>query len=1076
MERRLEKAAPAVKGDTSTVASFLTSVFLLLAGLLTPGADADSSAQALATEALVDMQQGRLDEAIQGFRTAVALNRKAGDRVQEAACLFLLATAERVRQDFQNSLMNIETAIEVSRAADTPDLEASARTLRAGIYSELGRRGEALADLDAAAALVHPAQRPSSLPVLTLLAQIEIDLGRYSKAATHFEEALRLAQTSGAEESRGWLLAGLGLARTKQGRLEDAVPLLKEALEIARSRRDEKEEASVLAALANLSNGMGDHGAARSYLERAEIIYQKINDASGLWLTRMSLADINFAEGRDIEAVKVYEEARDFFRQVKEDPKLARVVTVLAVFASRHGRSEEALRYHEEALAIHRRTGDRGEEARALNNLAVTEFLLGRPERSLEYLEQALTLQRDGGNSAGEAKVLLDSGHYYTDLGRIEEGLSRFEEALRISRSIGDTEKESFALAYIAQVLFALSDSPTALIKVEEGHRIAQENGHRLAERTVLVAKGLVLLGLKRPRESLESLKQARDLSQALGLPCEEAEVLLAAGAAHLVARQVAEARKAFESARQVQREARCFVSRDLAPFALGFIYESLGQMSLSMDAYRETVEIIESSIENIRTDDLLAGAIHQTALVYPRLLSRLVQSGDAEAAFTVAEQARGRSFLRQLGNRRVDSRDAGSDLIAQEQSLRTKLEELKQQVQDEHKKPFYEKDQALLSRLAAEIDDGRKRYETLLIRLKQSKPEYASLVHASPLSIGAVQQLLDRETTLVEYFVLDGEILAWVIDQGTHHLIRLPVAKENLQGKIELLRNRIVHREPVDDLASELYQTLFAPLALHVRHPNLLIIPHDALHFLPFAVLANPHGRPLVESYTLAYLPSASVLPFVLGKRKPVAGPMLALGNPDESLPHAAAEALAAARFYGAEPLLGAHATETALRERASRTGILHIAAHAVRNSARPLFSHLVLARDAQNDGDLEIHEIFDLDLSRATLVVLSGCTTSYIGVTTGDDLAGLPRAFLYAGTPAVVTTFWVIDDQASMELTRSFYRHLLEGNTVAAALRKAQLEIRRQKRWALPYYWAAFGLIGLAKTSSGLSVKTGV
>lgn len=1045
------------------MARILTSVLLLLAGFLsTPGADDASRAQALTAEALVDMQEGRFEEAIQGLRMAVTLNRRVGDRAQEAACLFLLATAELVLQDLQGALTSIETAIEVSRAAETPDLEASARALRARIYLQLSRRGEALADLDAAAALVHAAQQPSVLPVLMLLGQLEIELGRYGKAAEHFEEALRLARKLDAEESRGALLAGLSLARAKQGRIEDALPLLKEALAIAQGRKDEKEEASLLAALANLSNGTGDHEAARSYIERAATIYQKLNDLSGLWLTRMSLADIRLGEGREAEAVKVYEGARDFFRQAKDDAKLGRVVTVLAVVANRHGRTEEALRYHEEALTIHRRTGDRGEEARSLNNLAVTEFLLGRPERGLEYLEQALTLQREGGNSRGEAKVLLDSGHYYIDLGRVEEGLSRLEEALRIAHAIGATEEEAFALAYIAEVLFAFGDPTKALIKVEEGQRIAQVNGHRLAERTVLTAKGLVLLGLRRPRESLESLKQARDLSQVLGQPCEEAEVLLATGAAYLVARQVAEARVAFESARKVQREARCFVSRDQAPYALGFIYESLGQTDLSMDAYREAVEIIETSMEDIRTDDLLAGSVHQTAVVYPRLLYRLVQSGDAEAAFTVAEQARGRSFLRQLGNRGVDSRGAGSDLIAQEQSLRTKLEELKQRVQDEHRKPLDQKDQALLSRLAVEIDDGRKRYETLLIRLKQSNPEYASLVHASPLSIAAVQQLLDRETTLVEYFVLDGETLAWVIDRSSYHLIRLPVARKDLQGKIELLRNRIVHREPVDDLASELYQTLFAPVASQVHHPNLLIIPHDALHFLPFAALTDQRGHPLVESHTLAFIPSASVLPFVLSKRKQAAGPMLALGNPDGSLPNAEAEALAAASFYGTEPFLGPHATETVLKERASKTGILHVAAHAVRDSARPLFNHLALSRDARNDGELEAHEIFGLDLSRASLVVLSGCTTSYGSVTTGDDVAGLPRAFLYAGAPAVVTTLWVIDDEASMELMKSFYRHLQEGDSTAAALRKAQLEIHRQKRWKLPYYWAAFGLTG--------------
>ena len=42
-------------------------------------------------------------------------------------------------------------------------------------------------------------------------------------------------------------------------------------------------------------------------------------------------------------------------------------------------------------------------------------------------------------------------------------------------------------------------------------------------------------------------------------------------------------------------------------------------------------------------------------------------------------------------------------------------------------------------------------------------------------------------------------------------------------------------------------------------------------------------------------------------------------------------------------------------------------------------------------------------------------------------------------------------------------FYRGMLQdGMRPAAALRAAQIEVMKQKRWAAPYFWAGFTLQG--------------
>ena len=115
----------------------------------------------------------------------------------------------------------------------------------------------------------------------------------------------------------------------------------------------------------------------------------------------------------------------------------------------------------------------------------------------------------------------------------------------------------------------------------------------------------------------------------------------------------------------------------------------------------------------------------------------------------------------------------------------------------------------------------------------------------------------------------------------------------------------------------------------------------------------------------------------------------------------------------------------------------------------------------EGQDDGRLEVRKIFGLDLN-ARLVVLSACETGLGKLSRGDELVGLQRAFLYAGTPAVVTTLWKVDDRASFRLMEHFYAHL-EAAGPAAALRTAQRATLAE--FPHPFAWAAFGLTGVPK-----------
>src|SRR5262249_4311309 len=140
-----------------------------------------------------------------------------------------------------------------------------------------------------------------------------------------------------------------------------------------------------------------------------------------------------------------------------------------------------------------------------------------------------------------------------------------------------------------------------------------------------------------------------------------------------------------------------------------------------------------------------------------------------------------------------------------------------------------------------------------------------------------------------------------------------------------------------------------------------------------------------------------------------------------------------------------------------------LHFATHGLLDQKRPELSGLVLSRapGSREDGLLQVYEIFNLDLD-ADLVVLSSCDTGLGTSVSGEGIVGVTRALLYAGAQSVVVSLWQVDDTSTPDLMIGFYRHLDQDAGKAESLRQAKLEMIRQGRFAHPFYWAPFVLIG--------------
>lgn len=183
-------------------------------------------------------------------------------------------------------------------------------------------------------------------------------------------------------------------------------------------------------------------------------------------------------------------------------------------------------------------------------------------------------------------------------------------------------------------------------------------------------------------------------------------------------------------------------------------------------------------------------------------------------------------------------------------------------------------------------------------------------------------------------------------------------------------------------------------------------------------------------------------------------------------------AEAIAGAAPRSVQWLDFAANRAAALRGLLADYPVIHFATHGFFNRRNPALSGLVLSQvneqgDAIN-GLLLNCEIGALQL-KAELVVVSACESALAETGGATAYNSLAHSFLQAGARRVVASLWKVNDAATAELMKRFYRQMFNRQTLkgklaspAAALRAAQLEMWRESRWQRPFYWAAFVLQG--------------
>ena len=250
------------------------------------------------------------------------------------------------------------------------------------------------------------------------------------------------------------------------------------------------------------------------------------------------------------------------------------------------------------------------------------------------------------------------------------------------------------------------------------------------------------------------------------------------------------------------------------------------------------------------------------------------------------------------------------------------------------------------------------------------------------------------------------------------------------------------------------------------MKYKNISIVPHGVLHFIPFQALVLTTGEFLGQKLVLNNLPSASIYMTLKNKNKinkknflGMAIGNMYLGN-FMGLPGTIEEVKTiSAEYTESNTLMEYESTETNFKINAPSFSRIHLATHGFFNEENPLYSFMLFNQTEEDDGLLEVHEIFGLDL-RAEMIVLSACQTGLGKISRGDDIIGLSRAFLFAGTPRVVVSLWNVADESTAYLMIRFNKYL-KTHSAANALHLAQHDAMH--KYPDPFYWAPFILIGV-------------
>lgn len=839
--------------------------------------------------------------------------------------------------------------------------------------------------------------------------------------------------------------------------------------------------------------------AIKYYRRAAKHYRQTFMDAIREGRALTSIGSLLFAQHKTQEAEAILKEAYDLIMENQEESGETALIDCCIQYGaavSEMGDFEKAKQLHTQATELAFRIGDPTRTVLATSSEGHDEFLQGNYEQALNKWFNALKVCEQDRiyDKEAKAKALADIGMCFRSVGQNMAAIKYYMEAAQAYRKAGDVAGEaicynSIAVAYLDSYQGAQFDK-----FYKQARDLLKSGGNKRSNAylTYNFAQHCMMQG--KLDDALQSYEEALTSFKEIGDPLEQSRVLSAIGLVYLSMNRPQRAQEYYEKAHQIADKVGNLEARWDSFTGLGKASKAQNDLPKAERYFRDAISLIEKERGQLSRDSFKTYSLDLRADSFSDLIEIMVANKQYDAALEMAEKGRARAFLDLLEGRSrgkmpskavaMVSSTFGDDPAGQ------KIEDRPQMVA-----------------MALPGESGFRSVEVLPRATSAIEASAISPINATPPTTDEIKSLVAKSnTTVIEYFMVADKLYIWVVKPDGQTTMPDPVqlVSQDLSRKIAEA-NKLITSTPksMEDLRrlekarqgalKELYTLLVKPVEEHLpKNPEEVVtfVPHRDLFAVPFAALVNADNKYLIENHTLAYVPAIGVLRATqkISQSTGEKNNLLAFGNPITkeieflgALPYSEKEVKKVSELFGpgnSTLEIGAKATKKAFSSEAPSHSVIHLATHGLIDQEHPMDSALVLAPEAKDDGLLTVKDILQMPPIHAKLVVLSACQTGK-GKITGDGVVGLSRAFIIAGTPAVVVSQWNVDDVMTEYQMEHFYRAYLSGQTRAKALRDAQMKIitfmekktgaeaaaqatSNEKIRANPRYWAAFQLIG--------------
>lgn len=917
-------------------------------------------------------------------------------------------------------------------------------------------------------------ENKAAIAVMNNLAMAYKKLNLIEKYRSILEKQLSLCQLIGDKKQQATISLFLSIYWAEQLNYQRSDSLIESAINLTHLLGNKKDLAYMLMQAAGLKQRQLKLLPSLEYFQLAEALYQELEDSVGLGNAKLG-AGLALLQLGDYPLTQKYLEQSVQIKERQKDQRgLAKGLTNLGVLYDHLGNSELAESYYNNAKVLYESLKLQDGVIDNWINIGALYHKLGYYKKALSAYLQASQIMESTKTQYAKGQLLTNLGLIYRDMNDLDSALIYLKEAVAIERQNKDWLGLAADLSIIGNIYWRRSDYHKAQQSVEEAITIRRMIGDKRGLSNDMIYLGIILSSLAESKRDesrrsgialktdaiLSLFQNAYAIKQEIGDYAGTITALTYLGQTYRLAQQYDQALHHLKLADSLANARQQLLVQWQIKYALAKTYEKKRDYASAINEYQKALFLIENQRAEIHSEQFRMGFIKDKHYVYSEAIALLYHLQRYTEAFEVAERSKSRTFLDMLGTKLMKGQNQNR-LITQLDSIDTRINELTHHANDENSR-------SVLNRLV-------EKKNAILRQIENENQELSSLVAVKPYSTDSLQALLPHDVTLLEYYVTTKAVYIFVVNRLTVFCVKSDVEYTNFVNGIFNFRRELQNprSQKYKPLAKSLYQILIKPVIGYIKTERLVIIPHDRLHYIPFASLMNEKEEFLIDRFTLSTLTSANLLPFIKQKRKAFSSnvelqnlSLLVFGNPN--VPHmsrlekAEKEAHAiSGLFTNKKVFLGDQATKTAFLENAKDYQIIHFACHGVFNMDEPLKSSLMLTSDSNHLGMLTVQELFHYPIPKAHLVVLSACETGLAKLVKGDELIGFNRAFLYAGAPSIISSLWQVSDESTALIMIALYQHLIIHDK-PASLRKALLALKSQKKYAHPFFWSAFQIHG--------------